>query len=212
MAVDRRSGVAAVAAVLFASLTAVVAARHGAPLAWDRAPHRWAVSGRSPMWAGLARGVSFTGTGVPPYLLAALTGVLACPGRPRRWRGAVGGVIALALAEAVRIGLATALARPRPPRSDWATVAGGASFPSGHAATSALVAIGLASALLRYCRRRATRVLVCAVPALWAAGVGVGRVYLGVHWPTDVLAGWLLATVLGCVLLRFLTGRSSEGC
>ena len=64
-----------------------------------------------------------------------------------------------------------------------------------------LVAIGLASALLAYCPRWWTRLLACAVPALWAVGVGVSRVYLGVHWPTDVLAGWLLATVLSCVLL-----------
>ncbi|MFC1415395.1 phosphatase PAP2 family protein [Streptacidiphilus cavernicola] len=199
-----RQAAAGAAAGLLAVLVAVVAVRHGAPFAVDASVHRWALAHRSAGWTGLARGVTFTGTGLPPYALAALAGALASLSlgdRSRWWRGAIVGVLALALGQTVRITLATALARPRPPRGDWATAASGASLPSGHSTTSALVAIGLAAALCVGCRRWWTRLLACAVPGVWAVGVGVSRVYLGVHWPTDVLAGWLLATALSCALM-----------
>jgi membrane-associated phospholipid phosphatase len=206
--------VAAASAALLAALMTVTAARHGAPFPFDSAVHHWALSNRSAPWTDVARRVTFTGTGVPPYALAALAGALASDSRTRWWRGAVVAVVALALAQVVRFALASALTWPRPPRADWATAAAGASMPSGHTTTSALVAIGLATALFTYCTRRWTRVLTCAVPALWAVGVGVSRVYLGVHWPTDVLAGWLLATALTCALmpcLAPLTRRSANG-
>jgi undecaprenyl-diphosphatase len=81
--------------------------------------------------------------------------------------------------------------------------AAGFSMPSGHTAT-ATCAAGLLSLGLVYCVRAAWRFAVMAALALWALVDGVGRVYLGVHWPTDVVAGWLLGvlfTVLAAALL-----------
>lgn len=65
------------------------------------------------------------------------------------------------------------------------------SFPSGHAAAS--MAVAAACVFLAW--RTPRRVLVVAVSALYVVLVGLSRMYLGVHYPTDILAGWLLGGV-----------------
>jgi len=64
------------------------------------------------------------------------------------------------------------------------------SFPSGHAANSAIVYLTLATLLFPVVRGWRMRGFVLAVAMLLVALIGVSRVYLGVHWPSDVLAGW----------------------
>ena len=66
------------------------------------------------------------------------------------------------------------------------------SFPSGHAMTSAAVYLTLGALLMRVSKRRATRWYCMTVAALATILVGLSRVYLGVHYPTDVLAGWMI--------------------
>ncbi|MTE21963.1 phosphatase PAP2 family protein [Streptomyces sp. TRM43335] len=80
--------------------------------------------------------------------------------------------------------------RPRWPRP--VDSADFAALPSGHAMTAALT-FGLLLWLVRLrAARRAVRLAVLWVGVVSVAGVGFTRVYLGVHWPTDVLTGWLL--------------------
>lgn len=87
-----------------------------------------------------------------------------------------------------------AIDRPRPDLVPHGSYVSSASFPSGHTMMAAVVYLTLAVMIARVRQRWRAKayVLLCAV--LIVLLVGVSRVYLGVHWPTDVLAGWTIGS------------------
>ena len=97
------------------------------------------------------------------------------------------------------------ISRPRPPEMFHLVTSYGASFPSAHsmyAATSACLAIFLSRPF------PAHRYVVC-IALLWMLMMGISRVYLGVHFPSDVLAGWSIS-IIWISLLYILCGRYTQ--
>ncbi|MDN5750145.1 MAG: phosphatase PAP2 family protein, partial [Pseudonocardia sp.] len=88
-------------------------------------------------------------------------------------------------------GLKILIDRPRPPAAVQVIAENNESLPSGHA-TMATVVVGSLVVLAWAGRGALGRVLTATGALLWIGAVGLTRVYLGVHWFSDVVAGWLV--------------------
>lgn len=100
------------------------------------------------------------------------------------------------------------VARPRPDIVAHLAEVNDLSFPSGHAMLSAVTYLTLAAILCRTQDDRGTRIYTISLAVILSLVIGLSRIYLGVHYPTDVLAGWCAGAVWasGCWLAarRFL--------
>jgi len=151
-----------------------------------------------PKWfEEMVRDVTALGsTGVLVLMVLAVTGFLMIT---RRRNAAVmmlfsviGGVI---VSQATKL----AFARPRPELVPHGAEVFTASFPSGHAMMAAVVYLTLGALLARTQGGRNVKTYILAVAVILTVLVGASRVYLGVHWPTDVLAGWSLGATWALV-------------
>ncbi|MHA5048233.1 phosphatase PAP2 family protein [Streptomyces sp. SD15] len=101
-----------------------------------------------------------------------------------------------ALGTVVQQGLKAAVGRERPVWPDPVDSAHYAAFPSGHAMTATVVCGLLLWLLHLYGAGRALPRTALLLAAVSVVGVGLTRVWLGVHWPSDVLGGWLLGVLM----------------
>jgi len=110
----------------------------------------------------------------------------------KRWRMAL--ILALASAGGLALsqGLKAIYGRERPPLSLHAVEVVNASFPSGHAMLSAAIFLTLGALIARFTRLKRLKAFALGGAVVLTLLIGASRVYLGVHWPTDVLAGWCI--------------------
>ena len=137
------------------------------------------------------------GVGVLGLLVAAAAGFLWLAGRRPTALFVVAATAGGALATHL---LKLAFDRPRPDILEHGAHVTSASFPSGHAMLSAVVYLTLAALVARLLPAARLKLYVIGVAAGLSLLAGLTRVYLGVHWPSDVLAGWAAgaAWALGC--------------
>ncbi len=101
-------------------------------------------------------------------------------------------LVTAATGDLVNYAMKSVFARPRPSVVPHLREAFSSSFPSGHAMQSAIIYLTLGAMLMRVADRRSTKVYCLAIAVLLTTLVGISRVYLGVHYPTDVVAGWIV--------------------
>ena len=119
----------------------------------------------------------------------------------RSWRPLL--VLALVMGGAVSLDhlIKYTVARMRPPILLWSIPAHDWSFPSGHATESAAVYLTLALMFANTQRRLGVKIATYTIAIAVAFLIGVSRVYLGVHWPTDVIVGWALGVAWSAIVL-----------
>ncbi|MFZ2511523.1 MAG: phosphatase PAP2 family protein [Gordonia sp. (in: high G+C Gram-positive bacteria)] len=164
-----------------------------APFAFDHSVTSWVVSLRAEPWNSLWQMITVLGDTLTLVLLA--LGIFMVAWLLDRIDLAALIVVGAGVGWLVMALLKRLFGRDRPPIADRLIDVGGLSFPSGHAMMSTVV-IGLAAVIVYqlYPQVRATPGLLALAPALIVL-IGLSRVYLGVHWMSDVLVGWVLGVV-----------------
>lgn len=100
---------------------------------------------------------------------------------------------------AISLALKAGFDRPRPDLVPHGSYVYTRSFPSGHAMMAAITYLVLGVMLARTQAGRWPRIYILSLAVLLTVVVGISRVYLGVHWPTDVLGGWAAGAVWALV-------------
>ena len=191
------AGVAAAAVALLLIVAALSATRW--PFGFDRSiilgMRAWSVRpGGGPPWLrDAARDVTSLGSGtVLTCVVVAVTGLLLI----QRHRLTALALVAAAWSGSAAVSLLKAhVGRARPTIVDHWAVVDNSSFPSGHAASSAVIYLTLAAVASQVTHGRVVRGYLIGLAIVLVGAIGLSRVYLGVHWPSDVLAGWSFGTL-----------------
>jgi undecaprenyl-diphosphatase len=141
----------------------------------------------------LATGITDLGATKSIFLVTAVTaGSLILRGY---WHGAVTVAVSVTATQAVVYGIKALVARGRPPEASSFVDAAGYAFPSAHAA-SGVALYGLLSLFVLRRLHGRVRIAAGALALLAVGSLGLTRVYLGAHYPSDVLAGWIVGAAV----------------
>jgi undecaprenyl-diphosphatase len=108
-----------------------------------------------------------------------------------RYHSALVVLATAASGEIANMALKNMFLRPRPTIVPHLRDVSSTSFPSGHAMESAIIYLTLGAMLMRLAERRLTKIYCISMAVFMTLLVGISRVYLGVHYPSDVVAGWM---------------------
>ncbi len=167
------------------------------PLVWA-----WAIEHRTPALTTVAVTITEIGSTVSMAIVATVA-VLVLWIRGRRGDAVLVAVVSAGAGLLVLVGKAT-VGRERPPEEFRLVTETNESFPSGHALASAAIIGVLLVVVVPLIRSRGWRAAAIIVGVLFVLAIGWSRVYLGVHWATDVIGGWVtgVAWLTLCVTVR----------
>jgi len=203
------SGLAALALAAVFGLIAARAVTLGVAARPNPSIERFALGLRTEWMTAVMRSLTWAGSSAVLILLILAVGgallVRRRDVRPLLWlaAGLVGANVLFRIAKVLA-------AQPRPPAALHLVSASGYGFPSGHA-TSAIACWGILAVVLSAGRSRRVALTGATLAAVVVLLVGASRIYLGVHWWTDVAAGLALGGSWLCILCAaFLASRSRE--
>jgi undecaprenyl-diphosphatase len=164
--------------------------RSGSTQAFDDAVLRWIAGHRSPALEPVMLEITFLGTGTVVMMIVGASALFLWLTKHRYSAillliASFGGIL---LNNLLKVGFG----RPRPQLFDWGTHVVSWSFPSGHAMSAAVVYGTVAYLASRLQTRRWHRVVTLLCAVMLIVLIGISRLYLGVHYPSDVIAGIII--------------------
>jgi undecaprenyl-diphosphatase len=136
--------------------------------------------------------LDLTAIGGPTVLWLVVLSVVGFLLLQARYHTAIVVMTTAASGDILNVVLKNLFLRPRPDIvPHLRDVSGTMSFPSGHAMESAIIYLTLGAMLMQFAERRVTKIYCIGLAVFLTLLVGVTRVFLGVHYPTDVVAGWM---------------------
>ena len=102
--------------------------------------------------------------------------------------------------------------RPRPDLVPHGTIIHTASFPSAHSMMSAIVFLSIGALLAKSQSSRGLKISFMSAAVFLTLIVGISRIYLGVHWPSDVMAGWIAGTMWAMIfwILEYVVSKRTK--
>ncbi|PXW28003.1 UNVERIFIED_CONTAM: undecaprenyl-diphosphatase [Williamsia faeni] len=163
----------------------------------------WMVDHRTDTWTTVMKAITTLGNTTTLFVVATVVTVAFAIGR--KWRLALFVGLGSAAGSLLMVFLKELFGRERPPMPERMIDLSSHSFPSGHAMCSTIVYGLVAVALYQASSWVRSHVWVLLFAPLLALSIGISRVYLGAHWMTDVVAGWILGAlfVAGATWMTF---------